>query len=556
MLAMLAMLAAACGGDGDDDAADDTERRTFEAEDRDEGEPQQGGAVSVGVEAEAQGWDPATAAWSAATFNQAYAMFDPLMANTEDGEVEGYLAESLEPNEDASEFTLTLREGITFHDGTPLNAEAVAYNLEHMQSPASVVSGILEDVETFEVTGELTGVYRLTDSNAAFPDVLTGAAGMMVSPTAHEADPEGFANNPVGTGPFEFGSWSRDDALVVNRYEDYWQEGLPYLDRVTFRPIPDEDTRLQSLTSGGVEAMQSLRQSIVQQALDLDEQGTVEANVYVGNNSGSAIFNTVVPPMDDVRVRRALAMGLDQELLIDVLGGAGISPVMSQYHSPDSPWYSEAVAEAWPTNRPDEAMELIQEYVDDPDRSDGQAPGSPIQLEFNCPPDPSLIELSQVYQALWQELGPVQVQLNQVEQATHIANAIGSAQDDPPYSGNYMINCFRVGEESDPYLTFDAAFSDPATNPTNFTNYTSPVIEENLATLRESTDFDERFEAVEAIGLDIAENVPNTFTGATATMIATLPEVNGITSWTLPDGQRGEGTPEAITRWGHVWKDQ
>jgi peptide/nickel transport system substrate-binding protein len=551
VLVSLGLLAAACGGDdgGNGDTTDTTGAgggTTETTEARDEGEPQQGGSITVGLEAETANWLPSTGNWASSGYNVAYTIYDPLMARSEDGEVLPYLAESLEVNDELTEWTLTLREGVTFHDGTPLDAEAIAHNLEINKGETSVLTGSLANVETFEVTGELTGIYRLTEGTSAFPDRLTTAAGMPFSPTAYDADPDGFADNPVGAGPYTFSSWSRDDRLVVERYEDYWQEDQPYLDQITFRPIPDEDTRLQSLLSGDIDAMQTLRQSIVRQALDAEEQGTIETTLFIGNNGGGAIFNTNEPPVDDVRVRLGLAHAIDQEGLVDVLGGTGITPPQTQYFSPNSPFYSEDVNEAWPKLDEDRARELLDEYVNDPERSDGQAPGTPISVEFNCPPDPSLIELSQAYQAFWNNVG-VEVSLNQVEQAVHIQNA---------FADDFMINCWRMGAEADPFITLTDAFGPVEESPQNFTNYHDEVIAENLETLRTATDADERFNAVEAIMLHFTEVVPNIWTGGTATVIATLPEVNNVGGWTLPDGTRGTGTPDAVTRWGAVWLEQ
>ncbi|HUF33271.1 MAG TPA: ABC transporter substrate-binding protein [Acidimicrobiales bacterium] len=547
LLVSLGLLAAACGGDdgGGDDTGATADGDTPTTAARDEGEPQQGGSITVGLEAETANWLPSTGNWASSGYNVAYTLYDPLMAGSEGGEVLPFLAESLEPNDDLTEWQLTLRGGVTFHDGTPLNAEAIAHNLGINKGETSVLSGALASVETFEVTGELTGTYRLSEGSAAFPDRLTSAAGMPFSPTAYDADTDGFADNPVGTGPYQFVSWSRDDRLVVERYDGYWQEGLPYLDEITFRPIPDEDTRLQSLLSGDVEAMTTLRQSIVRQALDAEEQGTIETTLFIGNNGGGAIYNVNKPPVDDARVRLGLAHALDQEGLVDVLGGTGITPPQTQYFSPNSPFFSEAVDEAWPKLDEDRSRELLDEYVNDPERSDGKAVGAPISVEFNCPPDPSLIELAQAYQAFWTNVG-VEVSLNQVEQAVHIQNA---------FAEDYMINCWRMGGEADPYNVLNDAFGSTE-NPLNFTNYTNPVINENLEILRTETDPDTRFEAAEAIMLHFAEAVPNLWTGGTATVIATIPEINNVGGWTLPDGTRGTGTPDAVTRWGAVWIDQ
>ncbi len=568
LLLTLALVAVACGGDdGDDpDAAggDDAETdgdagaaggTTDTTAAPDEGEPVPGGSITVGLEAESNGWRPGTASWASSGYNVAYTVMDPLMARTADGTVEPFLAESLEPNEDFSEFTLTLRPDVTFHDGTPVNAEAIKSNFDiYLKGEGSNVAGVLANVTAFEVVDELTGVYMLEEGNAAFPDLLTTAPGMPFSPTAAEAGGEDYNSSPVGAGPYKFVSWQRDAEFVVERYEDYWGEP-GYLDRITFRPIPDEDTRLQSLLSGDVDAFTTLRQSIVTQALDAEEQGSIKTTLYIGNNGGGAIYNTLLPPVDDVRVRLGLAHAVNQEDLIEVLGGAGITPPQTQYFSPSSPFYSEAVEEAWPTYDPEVAQSLLDEYVNDPERSDGKAAGDPIAVDFNCPPDPSLIELSQAYQAFWGALG-VDVTLNSVEQAAHIGNAIGSPDSDPPFLGDFMINCWRMGGEGDPYTTLSIAFGDVPTEPLNFTNYMSDTVDEQLEVLRTSSDADERFAAVEAIGLEFAEQVPNVWTGGTAVLIGALPNLNNIGGWDLPDGTEGSGIADAVTRWAQVWQGE
>ena len=521
---VLAMIAAACTSDGDGGA-------------QEEGDPQPGGELVVGLEAETNSWLPGQGAFANPGNIVALTFYDPLMVRLPSDEIVPYLAESLEPNDDHSEWTLTLRSGVKFHDGTDLTADVIeTIFTEYLKVPTSNVFGALAEVESFTANGELTGVYKLTRGNVAFPDLLIGAIGWPFSIDAAEAAGEDAGSAPVGTGPFEFASWERDDRLVVTRNASYWQEGLPYLDRVVFRPIPDEETRLQSLLSGDINVMQTLRQSTIRGARDAGDQ--VERHEFIGNNGGGAIFNTALPPVDDARVRQGLAYAINQDDLVDILGGRDITPVQTQWFNPESPFYSEAAAEEWPAFDATRAEELLGEYINDPDRSDGKDVGDPIAVEFNCPPDPSLLELSQAYQAFWSAVG-VDVKLNQVEQATHIQNAIGSPQTDPPFVGDYMVNCWRMGGEGDPYNTFFNAFGPPAQQPLNFTNYTSDVVNAQVEVLRTSTDAAERQAAVEAIMLHFAEAVPNLWTGSTAVLLASRPEVNGLLGWATPGGDEG-----------------
>ena len=528
---------AACGGDdggGGNGSATGAEEDEFS----EQGDPVEGGEITVALEAETNSWLPGEGSFANSGTTVAYALYDPLMKRTEDGEIRPYLAESMEPNADFTTWTLKLRPDIQFHDGTPLNAEALKSNFDdYLTAPTSNVAATLAEVTALNVVDDLTVEYVLAETNAAFPDVLTGSPGWPFSPTNAAELGEDAGANPVGTGPFRFVSWQRDSNLVVEKNEDYWRDGLPYLDGITFRPIPDEDTRLSSLQSGDVDVMQTLRQSTVAKAREVDGVDNYE---YLGNNSGSSIINTTKPPFDDVRVRRALAFGIDQPALIDVIGGTGLTPDASQYFSPDSPFYSEEVAEAFPTYDLEQAQESYDDYINDPQRSDGQPVGTDIAFTYNCVPDPTLNELSQLYQSFWSQLG-MDVELSSVEQAAHVQNGI---------TKNYDVQCWRVGAETDPYFTLKNNFTE---GPLGVTGYTSAAIDEGLDTLRTTTDIEERKGAVEQIGLDIAENVPNLFTGYTLTDIAVRDVVKNVDGWTFPDDSPGDGVPGAQAMWVEVW---
>ncbi|MBJ7453758.1 MAG: ABC transporter substrate-binding protein, partial [Blastococcus sp.] len=348
----LLIATAACGSD--DEGGDGGEGAVVDASEA--GDPVDGGEIVVGLEAETNSWLPGVANFGNPGYNVAYSIYDPLMKRTPEGEPEPYLAESMEPNADLTVWTLTLRPDVVFHDGTPLNAEALKTIWDtYLVAPGSNLAANLAEVQSVDVVDDLTVTYTVKAPNAAFPDLLTDPAGWPFSPTAAAAAGADAGSEPVGTGPFRFVSWQRDSQLVVEKNEDYWQEGLPHLDKITFRPIPDEDTRLSSLQSGDIDALQALRQSTVSRAREIDGVDNYE---FLGNNSGGSNFNTARPPFDDLRVRRAIALALDQEALIEVLGGTGLTPPSTQFFGPEDPFYSEEAAEAWPTNRPDEAQEL------------------------------------------------------------------------------------------------------------------------------------------------------------------------------------------------------
>lgn len=508
----------------------------------DPGQPVYGGHLRVALEGETNNWLPGRGNHVApAALTVAMALFDPLVRLDHEGRFQPYLAESVTPNENFDVWTVRLRPGVQFHDGTLLDAEALKWNFDNLHKrQGSVTFGSIRDIDRMEIVDELTVNYFLTRSVVPFPDMLTRAVGWPVSPTAVQRYGEEAGLYPVGTGPFQLLEWRRDDRMELRRNDNYWREGLPFLDAITFRPLPDEDARVASLISGDMDVVQTLRQHIVDR---LRRMSGIFLYEQLGNSSGSAIFNAQRPPVDDYRVRQALAWAVDPEALVEVLGGRGISPVQTQYFNEDSVWYSPRVAAAWPQKDQQRARELVSEYVNDPQRSDGLAVGEPIALELMCLPEQSLVDLAQMYQALWNAVG-FNVRLRQVEQATQIQSVI---------SGDYMTTCWRTSNEQDPYIILNNDFGPPDVQPLNYTNFTHPLIDEKLTVLRTEPDFDKRKEAVEEVMMLLTEQVPNTWTGSTPSAVATQPRVRNIKDWTFPDGRLGDGMPVAQVSWAQVW---
>jgi peptide/nickel transport system substrate-binding protein len=508
----------------------------------DPGPPVYGGHLRVALEGETNNWLPGRGNHVApAALTVAMALFDPLVNLDHEGRFRPYLAESITPNDSFDAWTLRLRPGVLFHDGTSLNAEAIKWNFDNLHKrPGSVTYGSIRDVESVEVIDDLTVVYHLDLGIVPFPDMLTRAVGWPVSPTAVQRLGEEAGLYPVGTGPFELVEWRRDDRMELKRNDSYWQDGLPYLDGITFRPLPDEDARLASLISGDMDVIQTLRQHIVARLRGLSDIHLYE---QVGNSRGSAIFNAQVPPVDDARVRQALAWALQPEALIEVLGGKGITPVQTQYFNENNVWYSPRVAEVWPQGDPQKARQLLDDYMNDPQRSDGLNSGDPVSVEMMCLPEQSLIDLAQMYQAFWTAVG-VNVRLRQIEQATQVQSAI---------SGDYMITCWRSSNEQDPYTIMTSDFGPPDIQPLNYTNFTHPLVDDKIEVLRLEPEFDQRYAAVEEIMMLFAEQVPNTWTGSTPAAVAVHPRVRNIKGWTFPDGTLGDGMPVAQISWAQVW---
>jgi peptide/nickel transport system substrate-binding protein len=147
---------------------------------------------------------------------------------------------------------LTLQRGVKFHDGTDFDASIVKWNFERMKDPAvgSLRQSEIANIAAVEVVDSHTVKLSLSEPDAALLATLTDRSGMMVSRAAVEQHGKDFARNPVGTGPFQFVEWVKDDHVRIKRYAQYWREGAPLLDEVVYRPIPDPTVRLTAMRAG------------------------------------------------------------------------------------------------------------------------------------------------------------------------------------------------------------------------------------------------------------------------------------------------------------------
>jgi len=565
----LAFVAASCGSDSSTETGTDTTtEENTETETTDGGPavtaaPEEvqtsvveetetavyGGTVTIGLESEATGLRPWEDSCSSPCYHIMRSIYDPLMEQIGDGGYGPFLAESLSSNDDFTVWTMTLRPDVTFHNGTALTAQTIA-DMFPLQQAGAAGSSIISASNLTGVAAldELTVEYTLSKPTVAFPATLAGApVGFPFDPAAAAADSAGYSTNPIGTGPFVMVSRDIDNETVVERNPDYWftdvdGNQLPFLDSISFRPIPDEGTRLDALISGTTNAAQSLRQGTIR---DAREASGIELIEFQGNVTGGGMYNTDIAPYDDVRVRSGLSRMNDQERVIEALGGTGISLPTTQFFSADSVWWTQEAADAYQTFDFEAAKALLQEYIDDPARSDGKAPGEKIDVELSCPPDPTLIAAMQVIEQVWTGSELVNVSLTQFDQATHINNAV---------SDTHKAHCWRWGGEGDPSAPVNPFVAPAVDSVANFTNFDDP---EMLAWSLEASatdDFELRKELYGKIMIRINELALTWYSGGTAVMIAHAPGIKGFNTWTLPDGTLGTGiAPEAQARWFQVF---
>lgn len=275
--------------------------------------PGHGGRVTFGGENDSWGFDAIKARnlWGigAAAGNM---VMERLFELGPDRKLVPVLGLSAELSADRKSWTVQLRRGVKFHDGMPFNAEAVVHHWQRLLNPDNHYRGrfMVAPIESVEKTGEYSVVFHLRHPWLPFIDALTNERGFTALIPSPQAVDEGTQNRaPVGTGPFVFKEWKSADSITVERNPDYWQEGMPYLDEVVLKVIPDHETRYAALVSGQVDLIATDRPEHVKKLLDQPRFSVERWNAGIGFFA----LNTTKPPLDDLRVRRALAHAWDQE---------------------------------------------------------------------------------------------------------------------------------------------------------------------------------------------------------------------------------------------------
>ena len=219
-----------------------------------------------------------------------------------------------------------------FQDGSPFNAQAVAFNFERMLNPDNHCRCLfyISFIGKVEAVDELTVVFHLKTPSPNLPAIGAPPTSTNVihSPKAIQEMKEAYNRHPVGTGPFQLKSWQSGDRLVLERNPQYWDKNRPYLDQVTIRPMPDNIARYASVQSGESDVIWTDR---AEDVLKAKKNPALNVREYAGSGAQVYAFNTKVAPFDDVRVRQALRMALDLEAYSQAAWGDLWKPTRDPY---------------------------------------------------------------------------------------------------------------------------------------------------------------------------------------------------------------------------------
>lgn len=485
-------LTTACGGSGGGTGGSGDAGRLAE----EGGEPQDGGVLNMAATAEALSLDPHRQA--AYTVHGAVgSVYSRLVAfktgPDEDygtNELESDLAETWETPDDGTTWTFKLRQGVQFHDKPPLNGREftsadVLCTMDRIQTLPGHQRGLLSNVTDITAPDDYTVTFTLARPFIAFDETLANPF-LVILPC--EATNGGFdpALDAIGTGPFVLESWKRDQERVYVKNENYFEEGLPHLDGYTVTMMPDAQAQIAALRSGKIDMISALstekRQvdALVDQ-IDglqlLEEPGTTQTRIYM--NAESA-------PFDSLEVRRAVAMAIDKQGMVDTIrsGGQLSGPITPSLFGalPD-----DEVEELIPYD-PEGARELLADA--------GFEDGFPVTMVVTTGYGETIVREAQWVQEDLAEVG-IDVTLDVQDYATYI----GDTWPNGKYDIAYGLQTPMLS--ADEYLSTEWL----STGTRNWSNVNDPELDEMINAQKEIADREERETALQEIERYIMEKV-------------------------------------------------
>ena len=519
--------------------------------------PVPGGELVVSGEAEvANPWTPAAMQCDSYCQQRARSFYDPLLAIGTDLKVHGVLAESFTPNADNTEFTFKIRPGISFTDGTPVNADAVIRNIQESGGGLLIAGSLVDLAKVDDPSGatnddgtpkKVLKIEKADDMTftmftgkdgdpnqplpwPGLPAILTGQVGLIASPTWLDAVAAGSASAsmPIGSGPFIVQSYAPRDALVVTRNPNYWQKDadgvqLPYLDKVTFKVIEDSQTAEQALQSGNIDITSTSSAQVISDFRTTpDEFPMSEQDKFVETNY--ILIDLAKPgPTSDARVRCALSKAINRTEEIDLASGGILTPANGLF-SPGQEGYLED--NGFSTEQDIEgAKALIEDYKKD-------TGATSVEITYGHTTDRINDQIADLYLGYWKQIG-VTTKIDVVPQDQFITNALFGVDTFFMYGWRNHAGVFV---DSQNFWWNSSAGTTDGPLSLNFGRVNDPQVDALLATARSDPDEANRKKAAEDINRRMAEQCYQIPWSWTLWGTPHKPSVMGLGTSPLPDG--------------------
>jgi peptide/nickel transport system substrate-binding protein len=549
----------------------------------DNGEPVKGGTLVYGLEADtANGWAPYRSSLATSGYIPLTSITDSLFAVTADGEVVGNLVETFDHNEDYTQWTMHLREGVKFQDGSELNADAVKFNMDScIYSP--LAGPALTTIESVEASGMDVTVNVRGGPWVAFPAYFVAGCGYQMSadwlrtlPDTPQRNPEnpaydaalaatpatGDPAKPVGLGAFTFESYTpgNGNSFRAVRNPDYWRgpngitgEDLPYLDAIEAVVAVDADGRTNGLRGGDFDVMMTANADTINDFLDVDEFKVDSSTLY--GDTGYSMLNVAQGPMDpegknanspllNENCRRALAAAIDLDRWVQERG-AGLVPPANGPFPPGSLGYLED------TGYPKFDLDLANSEMDKCLTALGT---DHIEFTYNTTNDPFNVESNTLVLSMWTDAfgDKVQARITPIEQGQYIGLAL---------VGSFNAVGWRSHSGLDPdiqRLWWQSSSALPiGTLALNFGRFQDPEMDAQLDIIKSNPDPEARKAAAQQVNRIFGEKVYNWWFAWTLWAIISQPFVNGVQRHVLPDGQEGIGLAFAgLHQTNQMWCDE
>jgi len=524
---VLSLIAAACGGGS---SSSDSSGKTTDVTIKPSGDPKSGGSVVFGLEAETDGFNPTKNRWAVSGYMIGNAVFDPLTAYDANGKAQPYLAKTFTASADFKTWTVDLREGVTFSNGTPVNAAAVAKSLNAVRVDP-LTGAALSNIAAVTPVSDLQLTITTVDPWASLPASLTTQVGFIAAPAMLDAAAPANTREPIGSGPFVQKSWVSDKAWQGTKNANYWRKDakgnkLPYLDSLEFRPIIDPQVRVNALLSGDINMMHTTDWAAIKSLETQAASGKIQFVADPTETEESFVmFNTSKAPLNDVRVREGLKLCTDPAATLIVAETPADRIADSQF-TKDSPWYTNT---GFKTNDPAAGKALLAQVI---------AEKGPISFNLGTTPVTVNTNTTALLKQQWEACG-VTVNTITTEQSKFISDAV---------TGNYQANLWRQFAAQDPDGDYVWWTSKNATGvlTLNIARLADPQIDAALNKARASNDEAVRKQAYADLQKRQTELVPYIWLGHTQWAIGAANSIRGLTNQTLPDGakaapfQRGE----------------
>lgn len=548
---MFAVIATACSGGSDavqdPDVGTEAAEQTTSAEDDIATEPEdgpeedlevevapvRGGKLVALIEAETDTWDIPVANCAAGCGAVMTQVADPLLTLDENGEIQPWLLEDYQVNDDFTVHTLTMRPGVTFHDGTPADGAAVRRHLIEMAdgllqgqvfidlAQGSRFSGG-DPAESIQLIDDMTVTVSFSKPFAAFANHLTGRTGWLIAPSFWD-NPDRASALMVATGPFEMVEHVSDEVTRLEANTAYWRKDeagqqLPYLEAIDFRPVPDPSTRRATMDAGDADiAQDGSGENEEYWKTEWVEAGNSLAPEATDREVSYLLLNTSQPPFDDPEVRRGLALCTDRELyrtlrspnddLVDGPFGEGSLGFL------DDPGF--------PQFDPEAGSALFDSI------------GRPDVINYGTASVPSSLLTAELFANMWSENCGLNVNIDQFDQSELITRAV---------TGNFDTFQWRNHGSGNPALEFVWWHSRHAEGlALNFGRIVDPRLDELLVEARATIDRTALDDIAKEINRVFADEVYNLWLNTNEWYNPVTAETHGVNNVTIDGRARTVG---------------